>query len=109
MSFPKKTALYLKNTAMLPFNDAFIDYIDLMIKEEENKDENNKDIEKIEQLNIQKERYYEELELTKQAEQHREFNVQEIFKKTNELKALENIGQKLEQNLGKNNNHMSFS
>ena len=108
MSFPKKTALYLKNTAMLAYNDAFIDYIDLMIKEEENKDEYNKDIEKIEQLNIQKERYYEELELTKQAEQHREFNVQEIFKKTKELKALENIGQKLEQNLGKNN-HMSFS
>ena len=106
MSFPKKTALYLKNTAMLAYNDAFIDYIDLMIKEEENKEENNKV--KIEQLNIQKERYYEELELTKQAEQHREFNVQEIFKKTNELKALENIGQKLEQNLGKNN-HMSFS
>ena len=49
--------MFLKKNAIVPYNDTFVDYMDMLVYEEQSKDHRHRDQKKIEQLQKDKSTY----------------------------------------------------
>ena len=98
-----KFATFMNITALLPFNDSFEEYLDMMISNEERKPQQRKDFHKIEKLKQHKNKYKEEIDLLKKALRSNSsmvINPVEIFKIKTELIDLQHTGPQLKEILG---------
>ena len=60
-------ATFMKNTALIPYNDSFVEYLDMMIRHEERKPDYLRDFETIEKLKQNKKQYKDEISMLKKA------------------------------------------
>ena len=98
-----KFATFMNLTALLPFNDSFDEYFDMMISNEERKPEQRKDFHKIEKMKQHKTKYKKEINLLKEALSSNSLMViepEEIFKIKTELVDLKHTGPQLKEILG---------
>ena len=99
-----KFSTFMKHKAMLPYNDSFNEYLDMMIANEEKKPEHNKDHKKIEKLKHHKTKYNKEIELLKNALSDNAMmmiNASDIFEIRAKLVTLKHFGPHLKELLGK--------
>ena len=97
---------FLKQNALIPYNDSFSDYLDMLIKEEEAKEKVIRDDKRIEQLRQDKVSYEgEKKAIIKQTSSSTEgegnvIQIQKIYKMKNKLCALTHNGKTLKKALG---------
>ena len=98
MNNAAKFATFMSNTAMIPYNDSFKDYMDQLIYDEENKPSNIKDLRKIQKLKLDKVAYELQLETLKEAISSGTedmIDVGDVYKLKEELMNLPQYGQNL--------------
>ena len=98
---------FLKKNAMIPYNDSFGDYVDMLIKDEEAKKEEIRDKGKIEKLKEEKQQYEMKKRLIKttiSSSSEGKFKtspVEEIYKRKKKLCSLKHNGRILREAFGK--------
>ena len=99
-------AIFLKNNAMIPYNDAFGEYIDMLIQDEEDKEKDNRDSKKIKQLVKEKQAYEETKKLlieTMASSSDGELGnsrIEESYNRKEKLCSLKHNGNMLKEALG---------
>ena len=99
--------IFLKKNAMIPYNDSFGDYVDMLIKDEEAKKEEIRDKGKIEKLKEEKQQYEMKKRLIKttiSSSSEGKFKtspVEEIYKRKKKLCSLKHNGRILREAFGK--------
>ena len=97
---------FLKQNALIPYNDSFSDYLDMLIKEEEAKEKVIRDDKRIEQLNKDKVSYEgQKKTIIEQTSSSTEgegnvIQIQKIYEMKNKLCALTHNGKTLKKALG---------
>ena len=95
----------MKNTAMIPYNDSFNDYLDMLINDEQSKPDEIRDREKIEKMQENKLVYSQQIESLKVAmtrsDTRVEIAAENIFEAKAQLMRLKYYGQNLHSMLGK--------
>ena len=95
---------FLKYNAMVPYNDAFKDYIDMLIQDEQSKQERVRDEKKIQNLKKDK-RVYEEkkkvLDASMNASKGNHIKLEDIILMKHSLVELKHNGLNLKHVLGK--------
>ena len=96
---------FLKQNAMIPYNDSFSDYLDMLINEEEAKEKVIRDDQRIEQLKKDKDAYEEQKKTIKQTSSFTEgegnvIQIKKIYEMKEELCSLEHNGKTLKTALG---------
>ena len=95
---------FLKYNAMVPYNDAFKDYIDMLIRDEQSKQERVRDEKKIQNL-IKDKNVYEEkkkvLDASMKASKGNHIKLEDIIIMKNSLVELKHNGRNLKHVLGK--------
>ena len=93
----------MQDNAVIPYNDAFKDYLEMLIKEEENKVDRNKDNLKVEmyrkQLDLYENELYQLQEIIKTSSQKR-VQIHDIFNMKKDLMNLKHYGKNLKDILG---------
>ena len=98
-----KFSTFMLHTALLPYNDSFNEYLDMMIANEQRKTENKKDYQKIEKLKLHKQKYKKEMDLLKNVLKSNSMmmkNPKEIFEIKAKLVELKHFGPNLKEILG---------
>ena len=105
MESAAKFATFMKNTAMIPYNDSFNEYLDMLINDEQSKPAENRDRQKIEKMQENKLVYSQQVESLKVAmtssDTRVEISAQHIFEMKTQLMKLKHYGPNLELMLGK--------
>ena len=97
---------FLKQNAMIPYNDSFGDYLDMLIKEEEAKEKAIRDDNRIVQLKKDKDSYVEQKKaIIEQTSSSREgegnvIQIQKIYEMKDQLCSLKHNGKTLKTALG---------
>ena len=98
---------FLKQNALIPYNDSFSDYLDILIKEEEAKETEIRDDERIEKLKKDKDSYEEQkkaiIEQTlspTRGEGTQEIQIKNIYEMKDNLCSLKHNGDTLKKALG---------
>ena len=102
MEFAANFGSFLKHNAMVPYNDAFNDYIDMLIQDEQNKAE-HADKKKIERLLNDKKVYENNKEvLIKALDESKgtKIKIEDIFKMRDNLVGLKHNGNALRDAMG---------
>ena len=98
-----KFGTFMQDNAVIPYNDAFKDYLEMLIKEEENKVDRNKDNLKVEmyrkQLDLYENELYQLQEIIKTSSQKR-VQIHDIFNMKKDLMNLKHYGKNLKDILG---------
>ena len=98
--------VFLKNNAMIPYNDAFGEYIDMLIKDEEAKEKEIRDPEKIKKFVKEKQAYEEKKKLLIQTMASRSegesgnLHIEQIYARKEKLCSLKHNGKMLKEALG---------
>ena len=98
--------IFLKNNAMIPYNDAFGEYIDMLIKDEEAKEKEIRDLEKIGQLVKEKKAYEEKkkllIEMMASCPEGEcgNLHIEKIYARKEKLCSLKHNGKMLKEALG---------
>ena len=98
--------IFLKNNAMIPINDAFGEYIDMLIQEEQANEKETRDLEKIGQFVKEKQAYENTKELFKKtmaSNSEAEFensHIEESYNRKEKLCSLKHNGNMLKEALG---------
>ena len=104
MESAAKFATFMKNTAMIPYNDSFNDYLDMLINDEQSKPVEIRDRQKIEKMQENKQVYSQQVESLKVAmtrsDTRVEISAQHIFEMKTQLMGLKHYGQNLQLMLG---------
>lgn len=96
-------ATFMKNTALIPYNDSFVEYLDMMIRYEEKKPDYLRDLETIEKLKQHRVQYKEEISMLKKAMKSGArtlTNPKEIFMIKKTLLNLKHFGPNIREILG---------
>ena len=96
---------FLKQNAIIPYNDAFSDYLDMLINEEENKENEIRDDERIKQLRKDKVSYEQKKVIIEQtlkelSKETHEIQTKKIYEMKVVLCALKHCGKTLKTALG---------
>merc|ERR1711892_269505 len=86
---------FLKHNSLVPYNDAFKDYIDMLIQDEQNKREEARDRNKIKKLKQDREAYEERKRLLDEAindPNKTSIQTEEIFEMRDEMVKLKHNG-----------------
>ena len=103
MESAAKFATFMKNSAMIPYNDSFIDYLDHLIYVEENKPRELRDDGKIQRLKENKVTYAENIRNLKKAIASGSdvmIDPQKIYEMKAKLMKLKHYGKTLESIIG---------
>ena len=103
MESAAKFATFMKNSAMIPYNDSFIDYLDYLISDEENKSRELRDDGKIQRLKENKNTYSENIRNLKKAIASGSdvmIDPQKIYEMKAKLMKLKHYGKTLESIIG---------
>ena len=98
--------IFLKENALIPYNDSFGAYLDMLIKEEEDKEKEIRDNKKIEKMKKEKKTYEQKkIVIMKNIESsagdnNKVFSAEEIYRMKDKLCALEHNGESLRKSLG---------
>ena len=98
--------VFLKQNAMIPYNDSFSDYLDMLIKEEETKEKVIRDDKRIAELKESKQEYEQQKEIITKSIQSssdsdkKELYINRIFEMKKELCSLKHNGETLNEALG---------
>lgn len=98
--------VFLKENALIPYNDSFADYLEMLIKEEESKEKKIRDDRKIEKMKMEQKTYEEEKKvimgtLASNAGSNHEVTATDIHKRKDKLCSLKNNGETLKIAVGK--------
>lgn len=99
--------IFLKKNAMIPYNDSFGDYVDMLIKDEEAKKKEIRDKMKIEKLKEEKQQYEMKKKLIKRTissspeGKFKTSHVEEIYERKKKLCSLKHNGRILREAFGK--------
>ena len=93
---------FLKYNALVPYNDAFKDYIDKLIENEEGKPERSRNQEQIKKLKQDKKIYKEKKKVLDKSNTINgdQFKIKDIFQMRDALVELKHNGRKLKDALG---------
>ncbi len=104
MDCAAKFATFMKKTAMIPYNDSFNDYLDMLINDEQSKPDDIRDRQKIEKMQENKQIYSQQIESLKVAmtsmDTRVEITAENIFEMKTELMKLKHYGSNLQLMLG---------
>ena len=104
MEIAAKFAAFMKNTAMIPYNDSFNDYLDMHINIEQSKSDELRDHQKIAKMQENKQIYSQQVETLKKAmaspSTRVEIAAQNIFQMKAQLMGLKHYGTNLQYMLG---------
>ena len=104
METAAKFAAFMKNTAMIPYNDSFNDYLDMLINDEQSKPDEIRDRQKIAKMQENKQIYSQQVETLKVAMGNSnarvEIAAQNIFEMKAQLMGLKHYGTNLQYMLG---------
>ena len=98
--------VFLKKNAIVPYNDTFVDYMDMLIYDEQSKDQRNRDQKKIEQLQNDKRTYLQKKEVLEDMLKHGGgynddiITPEKIIELKQKLMKLKHNGQQLSETLG---------
>ena len=98
--------VFLKNNAMIPYNDAFGEYIDMLIQDEEAKEKEIRDPEKIKKLVKENQAYEEKKKLLIETMASRSegesgnLHIEQIYARKEKLCSLKHNGKMLKEALG---------
>ena len=98
--------VFLKNNAMIPYNDAFGEYIDMLIQDEEAKEKEIRDPEKIKKFVKEKQAYEEKKKLLIETMASRSegesgnLHIEQIYARKEKLCSLKHNGKMLKEALG---------
>ena len=98
--------VFLKENALIPYNDSFADYLEMLIKEEESKEKKIRDDRKIEKMKMEQKTYEEKKKvimgtLASNAGSNHEVIATDIHKRKDKLCSLKHNGKTLKIALGK--------
>ena len=98
--------VFLKENALIPYNDSFADYLEMLIKEEESKEKKIRDDKKIEKMKMEQKTYEEKKRvimgtLASNAGSNHEVIATDIHKRKDKLCSLKHNGKTLKIALGK--------
>ena len=98
--------VFLKENALIPYNDSFADYLEMLIKEEESKEKKIRDDTKIEKMKMEQKTYEEKKKvimgtLASNAGSNHEVIATDIHKRKDKLCSLKHNGETLKIALGK--------
>ena len=98
--------VFLKENALIPYNDSFADYLEMLIKEEESKEKKIRDDTKIEKMKMEQKTYEEKKKvimgtLASNAGSNYEVIATDIHKRKDKLCSLKHNGKTLKIALGK--------
>lgn len=98
--------VFLKENALIPYNDSFADYLEMLIKEEESKAKKIRDDRKIEKMKMEQKTYEEKKRvimgtLASNAGSNHEVIATDIHKRKDKLCSLKHNGEKLKIAVGK--------
>ena len=97
--------VFLKKNAIVPYNDTFVDYMDMLIYEEQSKDQRHRDQKKIEQLQKDKSTYLQKKNVLEETLNHGcgynedIITPEEIIKLKQKLMKLKHNGKQLSETL----------
>ena len=103
MESAAKFAIFMKENALIPFNDSFDEYLDMLITDERNKSVEIRDKQKIEILFENKRIYGEQIKALKHAissGSNKDFGVKDVYEAKTRLMRLKHYGKKLKVTLG---------
>ena len=104
MESAAKFATSMKETALIPYNDSFNDYLDMLINVEQSKPDELRDLQKIEKMQVNKQIYSQQVQSLKVAmtssDTKIEIEAQNIFQAKTQLMELKHYGQNLQSMLG---------
>ena len=104
MESAAKFATFMKETALIPYNDSFNDYLDMLINDEQSKPSELRDLQKIEKMQVNKQIYSQQVQSLKVAmtssDTKIEIEAQNIFQVKTELMKLKHYGPNLQSMLG---------
>ena len=105
MESAAKFATFMKNTAMIPYNDSFNEYLDMLINDEQSKPDEIRDRQKIDRMQENKQIYSQQIESLKVAltksDTRIEIEAEDVFDMKTQLKGLRHYGQNLQSILGR--------
>ena len=96
-------ATFMKENALIPFNDSFDEYLDMLITDERNKSVEIRDKQKIEILIENKRIYGEQIKALKHAissGSNKDFGVKDVYEAKTQLMGLKHYGKNLKVTLG---------
>ena len=98
--------VFLKENALIPYNDSFADYLEMLIKEEESKEKKIRDDKKIEKMKMEQKTYEQKKRvvmgtLASNAGSNHEVIATDIHKRKDKLCSLKHNGKTLKIALGK--------
>ena len=104
MESAAKFATFMKKEAVIPFNDSFDEYLDMLITDERNKSAEIRDQKKIDNLIENKRIYGEQIKTLKHAinsGSNKDIGAKDIYETKKKLMGLKHYGPTLKDTLGK--------